>query len=147
MCIRDRLRLSPWAASWWGGWFDATAHPILAPRLAGVGGALFGFLIGGACIWGTRILATLVVGREAMGMGDVHILAGVGAVTGWAVAVLAFFAAPVSGLLVVLYLFVTRRQRELPYGPWLALGTLLVMLFYDGIVQFIGPGLSVLLGG
>jgi len=46
----------------------------------------------------------------------------------------------------VLYLFVTRRQRELPYGPWLATGTVLVMIFYDGIVEYISPGLKILAG-
>ncbi len=134
----------PAAGRWWGQWFDAAAHPSLAPRLTGVGGSLFGFLMGGLWIWGTRILATLALGREAMGMGDVHILAGVGAVTGWVVPALAFFAAPVSGIVVVLYLFITRRQRELPYGPWLALGTVLVMIFYDRLVEYFGPGLTAL---
>ncbi|MFW6155534.1 MAG: prepilin peptidase [Planctomycetota bacterium] len=136
----------PSAAAWWGGWFDATAHPVVAPRLAGLGGVLFGFLIGGLWIWGTRIVATIAFGREAMGMGDVHILAGVGAVTGWVVPSLAFFLAPVSGLVIVLYFFVRRRQRELPYGPWLALGTVLAMVCYDALVRYVGPGLTVLFG-
>ncbi|NLF31108.1 MAG: prepilin peptidase [Planctomycetes bacterium] len=136
----------PAVAAGWGGLFDTAAHPLLAPRLSGLGGVLFGFLIGGLWIWGTRILATLAFGREAMGMGDVHILAGVGAVTGWAVPSLAFFLAPVSGVLIVLYLFIRRRQRELPYGPWLAVGTVLAMLFYDSLVRYVGPGLKVLFG-
>jgi len=140
------LREVPAAGRWWNGWFDPAAHPTLAPRLAGVGGALFGFLIGGAWVWGVRILATLGFGKEAMGMGDVHILAGVGAVTGWVVPSLAFFVAPLCGLPVVLYVFLDRRQRELPFGPWLAVGTALVMLFYDGIVEYIGPGISVMVG-
>jgi hypothetical protein len=136
----------PSAAAWWGGLFDAAVHPVLAPRLAGLGGVVFGFLIGGLWIWGTRILATLAFGREAMGMGDVHILAGVGGVTGWAVPSLANFLAPVSGLLFVLYFFIKRRQRELPYGPYLAAGTVLAMLFYDSLVRYVGPGLAVLFG-
>ena len=129
------------AGNWWAAWFDESLYPQLAPRLAGAGGALFGFLIGGAVVWGTRILATIGFGKEAMGMGDVHLMAGVGAVTGWVIPTLAFFIAPLSGILFVLYLLITRRQRELPYGPWLALGTVLTMLFYDGIVRYISPGL------
>lgn len=140
------LTLLPSAGAWWACWFDPSHHPALAPRLAGVGGALFGFLIGGLWIWGTRILGTLAFGREAMGLGDVHILAGVGAVTGWAVPSLAFFVSPVTALVFVMVLLATRRSRELPYGPWLAAGTILVMLFYDPIVRWLEPGLSVLLG-
>ncbi len=138
------LRHSPTAAAWWGGLFDAARHPLLAPRMTAMGGSIFGFMIGGLWIWGLRILATVIVGREAMGMGDVHILAGVGAVTGWAVVSLTFFVAPVAGIAVALYLFAARRQRELPYGPWLAAGTVLVMLFYDALVRFVEPGMTVL---
>ena len=112
----------------------------LARHVASACGAVFGMLIGGAWIWGTRILGTLAFGKEAMGMGDVHILAAVGAVAGWKVASLTFFAAPVFGLGWALYLLAARGKRELPYGPWLALGALVVLLFYDGIVALIAPG-------
>jgi leader peptidase (prepilin peptidase)/N-methyltransferase len=134
------LHYVPAANAWWSGWFDPARHPVLGPRVAAVGGSVFGFLIGGLWIWGLRIVATLAAGREAMGMGDVHILAGVGAVAGWVVPSLVFFAAPVSGVAVALYLFLTRRQRELPYGPWLAIGTVLVLLLYDVLVRFVEPG-------
>jgi len=56
-----------------------------ARNVAGLQAAMFGYLIGGLWIWGTRILGTLAFGREAMGLGDVHILAAVGAVCGWIV--------------------------------------------------------------
>lgn len=139
------LHWSPAADTWWSCWFNPAHHPLLGPRLTGVGGALFGFLIGGAWVWGTRILGTLGFGKEAMGLGDVHIMAGVGAVTGWVVPSLAFFVAPVTGLAAVFYMLLVRRQRELPYGPWLAAGTILVMLFYDQMVNYIAPGLSELM--
>lgn len=100
-------------------------------------GAVFGLLIGMAWVWGVRILGTLGFGKEAMGMGDVHILAGVGAVAGAKVATLTFFVAPLFGLLWALYLLLVRGKRELPYGPWLALGALAVMLFYDALVIFL----------
>lgn len=140
------FQVSPSLAKAWAGLFDPGAHSLLAPRLTSVGGALFGFLIGGLWIWGTRILASLVIGREAMGMGDVHIFAGVGAVTGWVVPSLAFFVAPVSAIVVVLYLYARHRQRELPYGPWLALGTALVMILYDPLVRYVAPGMAALFG-
>lgn len=140
------LHFVPSAGTWWSKWFNPTLHPELAPRLGGVGGSLFGFLIGGAWVWGIRIFGTLAFGREAMGLGDVHILAGVGAVTGWVVPSIAFFVAPVSGLLFVIYLLISRRQKELPYGPWLALGTVLVLLFYDAIIRYLSPGLTALAG-
>ena len=33
---------------------------------------------------------------------------------------IAFFLAPLSGILIVIYMLIARRERELPYGPWLA---------------------------
>ena len=130
------LRLWPGLEQGWANLFDPALHPLAGPRLACAAGSLTGFLLGGLWIWATRILATLAFGREAMGLGDVHILAAVGAVTGWAIPAMAFFLAPVFGLALAIYLMVTRRGRELPYGPWLATGTLAAMLLYDPIIRF-----------
>ena len=128
---------------------NAEAHSgRFARHFAGFQAALFGYLIGGLWIWGTRILGTLGFGREAMGLGDVHLLAAVGAATGWIVPTLTFFLAPFFGLLWALHLWLGRKQRELPYGPWLAAAALMVILFYDGILEFLtsgAPGLGRLL--
>jgi leader peptidase (prepilin peptidase)/N-methyltransferase len=94
-----------------------------------------GFLVGGAWIWGVRILGTLGFGKEAMGLGDVHILAAVGGVTGWLIPSLAFFSAPFFALLWAVYLLLARNQRELPYGPWLALASVTVMILFDPILR------------
>lgn len=99
--------------------------------------ALFGYLLGGALIWGTRIFGTIGFGKEAMGLGDVHILAAAGATCGPLVPVIAFFLAPVFGIIWAIYLATRKKQAELPYGPWLSLGTLGAMLFYDKIMVYI----------
>ena len=124
-----------------GVWQDLTgqADKGFARHFNGFLAALFGYLIGGLWIWGIRILGTLGFGKEAMGMGDVHIMAAVGAVTGWVVPSVAFFVAPFFGLLWALHLWLSRNQRELPYGPWLAAASLVVMLFYDGIYAWLAP--------
>jgi prepilin signal peptidase PulO-like enzyme (type II secretory pathway) len=36
-----------------------------------------------------------------------------------------------------------RRQREMPYGPWLAAGTLVTLLFYDGLLALLDRFLMV----
>jgi len=129
----------PWAASSWGRLNDVAAVGRFAAHFRAFQAALWGYLIGGLWIWGARILGTLGFGKEAMGMGDVHIMAAVGAVTGWIVPSVAFFAAPFLGLVWAIGLWTRRRRRELPYGPWLALATLAVLLFYDRIVLLLRP--------
>jgi len=121
--------------------FDPQRVGALAGHVSSAMAAVLGLLVGVAWIWGTRILGTLGFGKEAMGMGDVHILAAIGAVAGWKVATLTFFAAPMFGLVWALYLATVRGKRELPYGPWLALGALIVLLFYDAIIDFILPAI------
>ena len=105
-------------------------------HISGAMSAIFGYLIGGALIWGIRIFGTLGFGKEAMGLGDVHILAAAGAVAGWIVPTAAFFLAPFFGLFWALYLSIKKKQTELPYGPWLSLGILFAMVFYDKIVHY-----------
>lgn len=123
----------PAARGVWKSWHEA--GPI-AQNLGCAEAAVFGYLVGGLWIWGMRILGTLAFGRLAMGMGDVHILAAVGAVTGWIVPSVVFFLAPVFGLIWAIRLWATKAQRELPYGPWLAVATLVTMLFHGAVVGF-----------
>jgi leader peptidase (prepilin peptidase) / N-methyltransferase len=112
------------------GWFLGGLLPEDAPPriVQAMGGTFAGYLVGGGLIWAIRILGTLVFGREAMGLGDVHLLAAVGAVLGWVDPIWMFFIAPFFGLLWTVLssgaasLLKTAR-RELPYGPHLAMAT------------------------
>jgi leader peptidase (prepilin peptidase)/N-methyltransferase len=105
-------------------------------------GSLFGALIGAFMIWIFRIMGTLAFGRIAMGLGDVHLMFGVGAIVGAAASVITFFLAPFAGLLVGLYTLLTRKRHELPYGPYLALATAAVLIFYCPIANYLRPGVE-----
>lgn len=106
-------------------------------------GSVFGGLVGGLVVWCTRIFGTLAFGRVAMGLGDVDLMLGVGAVLGAGAATVAFFLAPFFGILMAVYVLFTRTHRELPYGPYLSLATGFVMLFYCPIAAELAPGVSV----
>lgn len=131
----ELLYLAPCMVGLVLGWFIGLGLPAGGPPqfLQAIGASFLGYLVGGAMIWGIRILGTLVVGREAMGMGDVHLLAAIGAVLGWYDPILIFFIAPFSGLLWALVsmglVTVFRKlRRELPYGPHLAVATVVLIL-------------------
>ncbi|MFN7395358.1 MAG: prepilin peptidase [bacterium] len=111
---------------------DGAVPPLWLIVLAGV---LMGYLIGGGLVWGVRILGTLAFGKEAMGMGDVHLMAGVGACLGWIDSTVAFFLSAFIAMGWTLLTLVggSRLRRTMPYGPWLALASALVFLFKPGV--------------
>ena len=122
-------------------WQSALGHRLVAGLL----GSVLGLLVGGFVVWLTRILGTLAFGREAMGMGDVHLMAGVGAAIGAGASTVAFFLAPFFGLAIAIYMMLTGTRRELPYGPYLSLATAFVILFYCPIANYLSPGLTALM--
>jgi len=111
------------------------------PRwIQAVGGSLLGWIVGGGLVWGVRILGTLGFGREAMGLGDVHLMAAVGAVLGWFDPIIIFFVAPFLGLAWTAVAAVCSRlrggiRRELPYGPHLALAAVLVFMCRPAVID------------
>jgi len=110
--------------------------------VGGLLGSVFGFMIGAAVVWATRILGSLAFGKEAMGLGDVHLMAAVGAMLGWQSPVIAFFLAPFFGLGYALMRMIIHRTREIPYGPFLSIATLLVMVMHEPIIDFFRQALE-----
>ena len=67
---------------------------------------------------------------------DFHVLgAGVGAMLGWQSPTVAFFLAPFFGLGYALVKLISQRTREIPYGPFLSIATIVVMVFHDPIMD------------
>ena len=95
--------------------------------------ALVGLAGGGLVVWTVRLVSRWSLGREAMGFGDVTLLAMIGAFVGWQPAVLVFFLAPLAGVVVGLLQLVTTRQTEMAFGPYLCLATVGVMLTWPGL--------------
>ncbi|MCL5282032.1 MAG: prepilin peptidase [Planctomycetes bacterium] len=116
------------AGRWWGGLFAY-------PAVAGLLGSMFGYFVGCAAVWVTRILGTLAFGKEAMGLGDVHLMGAAGAVVGPIMVVIAFFIAPFFGLGWALFQMFFKKIRQIPYGPFLSCAVLTVMIFHDWILN------------
>jgi len=115
-------------------------YPLSVRVLSGV---VCGYLVGAGVVWGVRILGTLAFGKEAMGLGDVHLLAGVGAVIGATDSVLVFFVAPFLGLAGTAIIgglgrLWKSKGRVIPYGPYLAGATVVVMVFRQPLWAFFG---------
>ena len=122
--------------------------PVEIPHGEWVGrvlGSLLGLLVGGGIVWVVRVGGSLAFGKEAMGMGDAHLMAGVGAVIGGPLAAVAFFLmAPVLGILWAIVLKVMGKPNVLPYGPWLAMASILSLFLGNPLIEW---DLKVMLGG
>ena len=92
--------------------------------------ALVGMAASGGLVWLVRIVGTAVLNREAMGFGDVTLMAMIGAFLGWQPCLVIFFLAPFAGLVVGVLRLILFRDKEIPYGPFLCLATLLVILYW-----------------
>jgi leader peptidase (prepilin peptidase)/N-methyltransferase len=109
------LWLQPGSDGWWR-------------ILAGHGAlALFGSLTGWMSLYLVGLLGTIAFRRNAMGFGDVKFLAPIGAFLGPVGVLYAFFGAALVGTLVGLPMRLLARRREIPFGPWLAVGAVLAL--------------------
>jgi leader peptidase (prepilin peptidase)/N-methyltransferase len=113
-------------------WIDFSQKPTVAGFL----GSVFGYFIGCAIVWATRILGTLGFNKEAMGLGDVHLMGAVGAVLGPVPVIAAFFVAPFFGLAWALFQMFFKKSRQIPYGPFLSLGTFAVIILHNAIFDY-----------
>jgi len=92
--------------------------------------SLAGMAFGGGLIWAVRIIGTAVLHREAMGFGDVTLMAMIGAFLGWQSCLIIFFLAPFAGLFVGVFSIALHRQPEIPYGPFLCMAAAVVMIWW-----------------
>ncbi len=99
-----------------------------AAHWAGLLSALVGLAVGGGVIWLVRIIGSRLLGQEAMGFGDVTLMAMIGTFVGWQGCLIVFFLAPLAGAVIAILRLVLRRQRDIAYGPFLCLGTLLLLV-------------------
>ncbi|MBE6426358.1 MAG: prepilin peptidase [Planctomycetaceae bacterium] len=100
------------------------------PQWVSLWSALLGMGISGAFIWMVRIGGKLALDREAMGFGDVTLMAMFGAFLGWQPCVVLFFIAPFAGILLGLLLILLFKDPEIPFGPFLCAAALLTMLYW-----------------
>jgi prepilin signal peptidase PulO-like enzyme (type II secretory pathway) len=111
--------------------------PVNLPRdswLARLLGSLLGFLIGGGLLWFIRIAGSLYLGKEAMGIGDAHLMAGVGAILGAPLIIIAFFLSPFLALAWAAVLIAMKKPNVLPFGPWLSIASILSLAIGNHLI-------------
>lgn len=72
-----------------------------------------------------------------MGMGDAYLVILLGLLLGWPKILLALILAFSIGAIAGIFLILTKKKKldsQIPFGPFLILGTLISLFFYESIV-------------
>jgi leader peptidase (prepilin peptidase) / N-methyltransferase len=96
--------------------------------------SIIGMLTGGGILLIMGFLGQLVFKKEAMGGGDVKLLAGIGAILGWHKVLSTLMIASFFGSVIGISLIVSKRMSRkdyLPFGPYLAFAAYLNVFLPD----------------
>jgi leader peptidase (prepilin peptidase)/N-methyltransferase len=124
---------------------DTNTWPIsqlssLHPIAQSVVGALLGALVGGGFLWLVGEAWKRLRGVDAMGLGDVKMMAAVGALLGWKLTLVSIFLGAFSGALIGVFLIARQRDRDLqtqvPFGIFLGIGSIVSLLFGERLIAW-----------
>lgn len=110
-------------------------YPAAAVSLLG---AILGAAAGGGSLWIVGEVWKRFRGVEAMGLGDVKMMFGVGALLGWRLSLLSIFIAAFAGAIVGGVLIASKKdkslQTQIPFGIFLGIGSIAAFLFGERII-------------
>lgn len=108
--------------------------------LVSVACAVAGALAGGGSLWLVGELWKRLRGVEAMGLGDVKMMLGVGALLGWRLTLLSIFLGAFSGAVIGVVMILKNKdkdmQAQIPFGIFLGTGSLLALLFGERLIAW-----------
>lgn len=125
-------------------WIDQHRH------LHGLAWSGAGIIVGAGLTWLVRFISSVVLKQEALGAGDVTLMAMIGSFVGWQPVLMIFLVAPWCGMVIALLVRAVTGRSFVPYGPYLAAGTYVILLSWRWVwppMRFIfghGPSLAIL---
>ncbi len=117
----------------------ALAFSFFNPALGAVAGSPVLSSLSGGATGLVIILLPFLIARGGMGLGDVKMAALVGLVTGFPKVFIALFLSIMVGGLVavaLLTLGIKKRRQPIPFGPFLAIGTMVTIVWGSEIQQW-----------
>ena len=119
-----RERILPNAITYPGIVIGLLCSLVLPP---GIASALLGAAFGAFGLWALGAIMTRVMGKDALGLGDVKMVAMIGAFLGWDLTLVTLAIASFAGSIIgVLVIAITRnREYMIPLGTFLAIGAVI----------------------
>ncbi|NOZ24792.1 MAG: prepilin peptidase [Nitrospirae bacterium] len=137
--IPDAITLPGAAAALVLGVF-VVSDPFDRASVLGPVQSVAGFLLGGGLFYAVAVLS-----RGGMGGGDIKMMAMVGALTGWKGVLLTTFLGSLTGSIVGIGLMLFKgkgRKTRIPFGPFLALGSAVSVLWGQELLKLYMRGYS-----
>jgi leader peptidase (prepilin peptidase)/N-methyltransferase len=100
---------------------------------------VMGTLLGAGFLYLVLFYGGALFGQEAMGEGDLNLIALVGAFLGWKAVALTIFLGCLFGSAVGLVLIAGRRlgrRQHIPFGPFLSLGAVVALFWGDRLIAW-----------
>ncbi len=117
-----------------------TAMEGYPPWLISLGGAGLGALAGGGSLWLVGAVWKKLRGVDAMGLGDVKMMLGVGAILGWRLSFLAIFLAAFAGAVIGVAVIARQKEKDMqtqiPFGIFLGIGSIAALLFGERMIAW-----------
>jgi leader peptidase (prepilin peptidase) / N-methyltransferase len=110
----------------------------LAHGWPGFAESALGALVGFGGLWLVGTVGRWVFKQDAMGGGDIKMMAMVGAFLGWQGVLLTVFLGAFLGSLVFLPLMLAGRKKLVPFGIFLSVGATITYLFGPTLVRWYG---------
>jgi leader peptidase (prepilin peptidase)/N-methyltransferase len=98
--------------------------------------AVIGAAVGFGVLWLVGTIGTWALKQEAMGGGDIKMMAMVGAFVGWQGVLLTIFLGALAGTVIFLPLSLIGKKRLVPFGVFLAIGAILTYLLGPAIIAW-----------
>lgn len=117
--------------------FHNATSVITEPHLLGFLSSVLGIVVGGGSLYVVGVIGKIIFHKDAMGFGDVKMMAMVGGLLGWDAALLAFLLACVGGTVIGIGWMLITKDHYIPFGPYLAVGTVVVLFYHHETVHFI----------
>lgn len=100
---------------------------------------VYGLAVGAGFLGTVALASLLILKKEGMGGGDIKLMAMVGLFIGWQATLLALMLSVLSAAFVSLLLMALRllkRGDHIPFGPFLAIGSIVTILYGNEIINW-----------
>ena len=113
--------------------------PFSKNSLLGIQSSVTGFVTGGGSFYLIALAGKALLKKDAMGGGDIKMMAMVGGLVGWKGVILTTFLASLLGSVIGISLIALKGREwgsKIPFGPYLALGSLISLFWGQDILTW-----------